>query len=86
MILFPGINFQLSSCSRDNTVGIVIGVNCNHTSMIKHDDQNGNSMSYFRYDFLPDYQLLMCLFLLNHLLDVLWQIRQSFSIKVFLVP
>ncbi|KAF3948558.1 hypothetical protein CMV_025461 [Castanea mollissima] len=34
--------------TRDNTVGMVTGVNFDHTSMIKHDDQSGDSMSYFR--------------------------------------
>ncbi|KAF3954830.1 hypothetical protein CMV_019877 [Castanea mollissima] len=38
-----------TTTSRDNTVGMVTGVNFDHTSMIKHDDQSGDSMSYFRY-------------------------------------
>ncbi|KAF3948138.1 hypothetical protein CMV_025827 [Castanea mollissima] len=36
-----------TTTSRDNTVGMVTGVNFDHTSMIKHDDQSGDSMSYF---------------------------------------
>ncbi|KAL4625460.1 hypothetical protein ACB092_05G027900 [Castanea dentata] len=38
-----------TTTSRDNTVGMVTGVNFDHTSMIKHDDQSGDSRSYFRY-------------------------------------
>ena len=52
MISILGINFQLSSCSMDNTVGIVTGVNFDHTLMIRHDNLSG-----FRYEFL---QIIKC--------------------------
>ena len=61
MISILGINFQLSSCSMDDTVGIVTGVNFDNTSMIKHNNQTGRWISSFRYKFLSDYQMLTCL-------------------------
>ena len=48
MILILGINFQLSSCNMDDTVGIVTGVNFEHTSKIKHNNQTCNWTSSFR--------------------------------------
>jgi hypothetical protein len=61
MILILRINFQLSSCSTDDTVGMVSGVNFEHTSMINHDNRTGRWLSSFRYEFFLDYQMLMCL-------------------------
>ena len=47
----------------DNTVGIVTGVNFEHISMIEHDIDNQINpwIASFRYEFLPDYQMLLCL-------------------------
>ena len=42
-------------------MGIVTGVNFEQISMIELDNQINLRIAFFRYEFLPDYQMLMCL-------------------------